>query len=145
MTAWVQKLTLGSGISAAILLAAAVGLPTAGTMGQPAKHYAVEIPRTVEEASAMMRRALSKVEQALATDDYASIHKASYELEAAASRIAGRPNDQSETLVHTVEILHRASEATDREVLQATFPQLKEAVARAALLPRPAPVGKGGR
>jgi hypothetical protein len=120
-------------------------LPTAVTAGQAAKHYAVEIPRTVEEARAMMRRALSKIEQALATDDYASIHKASDELEAAASRIANRPNDKTETLIQTTEILHRASEAGDRAVLQATYHRLKEAVGRAAVLPRPAPVGKGGR
>lgn len=135
MTAWVRKLTLGSGICAALFLTGAVGLPTVATAGQVAKHDQVEIPRTVEEASAMMRRALSRVEQALATDDYVSFHKASYELEAAASRIADRPNDKSEKLIHMVEILHSASEAADRAVLQATD----------AMLPPPAPVDKGGR
>ncbi|QOF75638.1 hypothetical protein IG197_33675 (plasmid) [Aminobacter sp. SR38] len=145
MTAWVRKLSLGSGICAALFLTGAVGLPTAATAEQAAKHYEVKMPRTVGEASAMMRRALSTVEQALATEDYVSIHKASYELEAAASRIADRPNDKSEMLVRTVELLHRASEAGDRVALQAIYPSLKEAVDQAAVLPRPAPIGKGGR
>ncbi len=123
---------------APVLLAFALILPSPGfaTGGEEeaaevkTEHFKVPLPRTKEEAVALLKSSMSKIETALGTADYSAIHEATYSTESAVKRISLEPgyDGLKETLAPRVEIVHLASELSDAETLKAAVPILSKAV-----------------
>ena len=124
-----------------VLIAFALVLPSPGfatggedeaAEGKEGKtaHFAVPLPRTKDEAVALLKSSMSKIETALGTSDFAAIHEATYSTESAVKRIALEPgyDGLKETLVPRVEIVHLASEQGDADTLKAAVPILSKAV-----------------
>ncbi len=123
---------------ASVILAFALALPSPGfaTGGEEeakegkTAHYKVPLPRTKEEAVAVLQSSMSKIESALGKSDLHAIHEESYTTESAVKRISLEPgyDGLKETLMPRVEIVHLASELGDAETLKAAVPALSKAV-----------------
>ncbi len=96
--------------------------------GERADHYEAAIPATAEVAAKSARKSMDAVDEALAAEDFEKIHEITYELEAAAKRLAkslGENDEDGEALVYRIEIVHLASELGDDSVLKPAVPGLR--------------------
>jgi hypothetical protein len=92
-------------------------------------HFKVPEPATKNEAVALLKSSLEKIEVSLANGDFDAIHEASYSVEAALARIGKEPGyDGSAAMVAPrCEIVHLASEMQDEATLKAAVPILIKA------------------
>lgn len=125
----------------ALLAVVCLGLPWPGSlslavasspMEQAAKgpgHFKVPEPATKDEALALLKSSLEKIEASLAKDDFDAIHEASYSVEAALARIGKEPGYDGSTamVAPRCEIVHLASEMHDEATLKAAVPILLKA------------------
>lgn len=94
-----------------------------------APHMKVEPPKTMDEAAALLRSSLAKIDVALGVRDYTTIHIATYSAEAAIVRIAQEPgyDGLKSQVAPRIEIVHLASELGDGETLKAAVPAMLNA------------------
>lgn len=126
---------------AALLAVVFLGIPGSGALSpavasSPAEkaakrpgHFEVVEPATKDEAFALLKSSLEKIEGSLEKGDFDAIHEASYSVEAALSRLGKEPGYDGSTamVAPRCEIVHLASEMHDEATLKAAVPILVQA------------------
>jgi hypothetical protein len=91
------------------------------------KHYAVEKPRTSQDALAVIAKTTQDVAALIAAEKWEAVHEASYTLEAAVQELRDAPEATDarkpalKTLAHSVHELHEASEDHKAEATKKAF------------------------
>lgn len=101
------------------------------------RHFEVPEPATKDDAFALLKASLEKIETSLASGDFDAIHEASYSVEAALARIGKEPGYDGSTamVAPRCEIVHLASEMQDEATLKAAVPSLVKAARDQFLVP----------
>ncbi len=87
-------------------------------------HYEAHEPKDVDEAKAILRKKTDEMKAAYEEKDYETIHRLSYDLEAAGEFML----EHVEEMLELIEEVHVISEEQEEEELEETFPEMIEAV-----------------
>jgi hypothetical protein len=119
----------------AAVLALSFGVAGAAVADPRPDHYESVAPANAKDAHVALAEAVSGITKAFAAHDFEEIHRGTYVAGKAAAVFtnAGTIDPElSERLVHTVEIVHLASEIKSGEILAIAVPELDD-VSRKAL------------
>lgn len=86
------------------------------------KHYQIQEPKSWAEAVNIINEYGNKMKAAHAKQDYQTMHELSYHLEVAADYL----EEETESLMDSIEVVHHTTEDGEYEKMEKAFPTLEK-------------------